>query len=462
MHVEGDLMVRGSGWLFLVCAAGCLVSGRFALAQAGETALPPPAPAGILPIPDYTGDLWTRRALLGDLEGGRTGLANKGIQFGVDWNNTVQSVVSGGRDINTAYGGTLDYNLTLDLMRMNLLPGAIIKMRGESRYGDSVNGDAGPILPVSTDLFMPLAGELDEGLPFTLTTLTYFQYFSETFGVFLGKFDTLDGDPNEFASGRGLTQFQNLNFIFNPAPLVTVPYSTLGGGVLWVPIPHITLSTSIFTTADSSTTTGFDKIGDGWTWAGEGQFQYQFGHLPGGFNVGGSFAWGNDFTTVGRRFVFRPGEGITRTPDEDQSWAVYASVWQYLFTDEPAENAEAPLNLVDGSPDRKGLGVFARIGFADEETNPVEYSVSGGLGGRGLIPGRDHDLFGVAAFHSALQSRRLTTIVGLDDSSQGFEAFYNIALTPAAGLTFDVQVVESASDLVDTAVVLGVRFLVRF
>lgn len=421
----------------------------------------PPA-EGLVPIPDYTGDLWTRPALLGDLNGARTRLANQGIQFGIDWNQGVQSVVEGGREEDTEYGGTLDYNLTLDLMRMGILPGALVKMRGESRYGHSVNRDAGPLIPVNTDFMMPLTGELEDEVPFTLTTLTYFQFLSESFGVFMGKFDTLDGDPNEFASGRGLTQFQNMNFMMSPGLLVTVPYSTIGAGLLWKPIPHITLTSSVFTTADSSTTTGFDKIGDGWTWTAEAQFQYRLGHLPGGINLGGAYAWAQDFSTIGRRYVFQPGEGITPSPDEDESWALYASAWQYLFADEPASGADAPLNLTDGAPDRKGLGLFGRVGVADEDTNPSEWTASGGIGARGLIPGRDRDLLGVGYFYDSIQTRRLLTALGVENHSQGFEAFYNIAITPAAGLTFDVQVLNAPTENLDTAVVLGARLLLRF
>jgi porin len=453
--------------------ASCTLLGLHAISASAQSADPAPEPAtpaaptaavpeGLLPIPDYTGDIWTRRALLGDLNGGRTSLANKGIQFGIDWNQTLQSVVSGGRDESTAYGGTLDYNLTLDLMRMNVLPGALIKLRGESRYGESANVDVAQILPANTDHFMPLTGELEDELPFALTTLTYFQYLSKSFGIFLGKFDTLDGDPNEFASGRGLTQFQNLNLLFSPALLVTVPYSTLGGGLLWSIVPNITLTSSVFTTADSSTTTGFDKIGDGWTWSSEVQFQYRLGHLPGGVNIGGAYAWAQDFSTIGRRFVFTPGEGISPTPDQSDSWGMYASLWQYLFSDEPAGASDAALNLVDGAPDRKGLGIFARVGFADEDTNPFEYTLSGGLGGRGLLPGRDHDLAGIGVFHNQTRSRRLISALGIDDSTAGFEAFYNIALTPAAGLSFDVQVLEPPNERRDTAVLVGARLLLRF
>lgn len=420
------------------------------------------ADAGVLPIADHSGGLWTRDALLGDLGGARTSLAEKGIQFGINWNNTIQSVVSGGRDINTAYGGTLDYNATLDLMRMGVLPGAVIELRGESRYGESVNGDSGIIVPVNTDFFFPLAGELDEGVPFFLTTLSYTQFFSESFAIFAGKFDTLNGDPNEFASGRGLTQFQNWNFLFTTVPLVTVPYSTLGAGLLVKPAPNITISSSIFTTADSSGTTGFDKIGDGWTWTAEAMVQYSTGKLPGGFNVGGSYAWDNDFATTDRHFVFEPGQGLTPAPGKDTSWAIYFSMWQYLFVEDDAPRDDSPLDLQNAKPDLQGVGLFARAGFADEETNPTEFAFSIGLGGRGIIPGRDDDMFGIGYFHNEVESSRVLSALGAQSFYQGFEAFYNIAITPAMGLTFDVQAVEPVTDTLDTAVILGMRLLVRF
>jgi hypothetical protein len=74
---------------FLILA----LTGVTACAGTGGT-----APKGILPIPDYSGDFWSRSFLTGDWDGARTRLANKGIQFNVDWVQTVQSVVDGGRD----------------------------------------------------------------------------------------------------------------------------------------------------------------------------------------------------------------------------------------------------------------------------------------------------------------------------------------------------------------------------
>ena len=134
----------------------------------------------------------------------------------MELNQYVQGVTNGGRDRTAAYGGTADYTVNLDLMRMGILPGALIKFRAESRFGSSVNGQAGPILPVNTDALFPLTDTLDEDIPITVTDLNYTQFLSPYLGVFFGKLDTLDGDLNEFASGRGTSQFMNANFIFNP------------------------------------------------------------------------------------------------------------------------------------------------------------------------------------------------------------------------------------------------------
>ena len=250
------------------------------------------APAGLLPIPDYSANIWTREYLTGDWWSARTYLANKGVQIGVELNQYVQGVTNGGRDRTAAYGGTADYTVNLDLMRMGILPGALIKFRAESRFGSSVNGQAGPILSVNTDALFPLTDTLDEDIAITVTDLNYTQFLSPYLGVFFGKLDTLDGDPNEFASGRGTSQFMNANFIFNPVLALRLPYSTLAAGVILMPIPPgpkggITLVSTVMNTQDSSTTSGFDDFDEGTTWNSEVDFQYRLGPLPGGLNVGG-------------------------------------------------------------------------------------------------------------------------------------------------------------------------------
>ena len=123
----------------------------------------------------------------------------------------------------------------------------------------------------------------------------------ESFGVFVGKMDTLDADLNEFASGRGTAQFMNANFVFNSALALRLPYSTLGGGFAWLPSQNVTISGSIVNTADSSTTTGFEDFGAGTTITGEASFKYTLGQLPGGQNIGGIYSFDQDFTQLGGR-----------------------------------------------------------------------------------------------------------------------------------------------------------------
>jgi hypothetical protein len=158
------------------------------------------------------------------------------------------------------------------------------------------------------------------------------------------------------------------------------------------------------------------------------------------------------------RFTLVPGEGIV-PPTDDDTWTIFVSGWQYLHSE---EEAKGPIDLMDGKPDLQGFGVFWRVGFADKDTNPVEWSISGGLGGRGLIPRRDHDTFGVGYFYSGIVTTRISGIVGLDGHTQGFEFFYNLAITPAAQVTFDVQLIDSPASNLDTAVILGVRVLLVF
>ena len=191
----------------------------------------------------------------------------------------------------------------------------------------------------------------------------------------------------------------------------------------------------------------------------EAQFQYQLRGLPGGQNVGGLYSTDREFRQLGSRLVFEPGVGLS-VPTTDESWFVYWSGWQYLWTKEEA--SDAPLSLINRKPDLQGFGLFARVGFADQDTNTVKWSASGGVGGRGIIPGRDDDIFGLGYFYTRINAPRLTGVGIIDDYFQGLEAFYNIATTPSTSLTLDAQVVGDAFPATDTAVILGARLHLRF
>jgi porin len=321
----------------------------------------PEPPKGLLPVPNYGGGLWDRSYLSGNWGGARTDLANKGMQLDVDWTQYLQGVVDGGRERTSGYGGHLDYLLHLDLARMGLVPGGLVTIRGESRYGHSVNS-AGPILPVNTIAFFPLTTELDDDAPIAITELNYTQYLLPQLAVFADKIQTLDGDPNEFASGRGKSQFMDANFLFDPVGALRAPYSTLGAGAFWTPGPKFQVKASIFNTVDSSTTTGFDDFGKGLSVGGEVNVHYRLWDLPGGMNVGGLYSFDQEFRQVGGHILFPEVP-----PIKGSTWALYWSLWQYLWVEDPNDK---PINTGDGVPDHQGDGVFARLGRNDKDTNP--------------------------------------------------------------------------------------------
>jgi len=414
--------------------------------------------SGILPIPDYTGDIWTRSYLLGDLGGLRTQFADDGFQFGVSFTQYFQSVVSGGLSKSSDYGGLIDYTASLDLDRAGLVPGGLVTFMAQTRYGTTVNGDTGSILPVNTTGFFPLTSPLDQNIPIAVEDLYYTQFFCPYFAAFAGKLDTLSGDPNAFASGRGETQFMNSNFVFNSVVALRFPYSTLGAGVILLPIKNIEVKSMVFQTQDSSTSSGFNNFNAGGTWVTEADTQYRIFHLLGGMNLGGLYSFNQNFFRIGGEFIFKPGVGLV-APTSTDTWALYWSGWQYLYEAQPDKT---PISAVNGPPSNRGIGLFARAGLADNTTNPVQYSLSGGVGGKGMIPTRDNDTFGVGYFYNQLQAGRLTTFLGVANYSNGFEAYYDVAVTPATHLTFDVQADNSVWPNTSTAVTLGVRLNLNF
>lgn len=57
-------------------------------------------------------------------------------------------------------------------------------------------------------------------------------------------------------------------------------------------------------------------------------------------------------------------------------------MWQYVWVNEAGD---ALIHLMNGEQDRQGVGLFARFSFADQDTNAIEWTANGGVGGKGII-----------------------------------------------------------------------------
>jgi porin len=337
---------------------------------------------------------------------------------------------------------------------MGAVPGALVAFRAQSRFGDTVNADTGVLLPINTYSYFPFTTPTDQDVPFTITELNYTQFLSEQLGLNVGKITTMES-ANEFAGGEGRSQFMNFQLAWSAVLAQLVPYSTLAVSGFWLPSAKVGVTGILMNTTDSSTTTGFSDIGEGTTAVIAIDTQHQWGKLPGGNSFMGVYGFDGDFARIGGLNI---GGGDISIETKSESYALLWSGWQYITT-EPAP--PELLDARDGRQDVQGLGLFIMAGLGDRKTNPVSWSIAGGLSGRGTIPNRDDDTWGIGYFYNELQS--LGSLLGslLEPSVQGFEFYYNIAVAEAVGLTFDVQVADSALLNLDNSVTLAGRLNIR-
>ena len=181
------------------------------------------------PANPYSGDLWTRSTLTGDWGGFRNEWAAKGVTIDMNITQIGQGVVNGGKSGAWQYGGRGDLVINLDSQKLGLWPGGFFNFEMEGNWASSVNQNSGALMPVNVSQTVPLP----PGDIFGVPAWNFTQFLSPYFGLTLGKFATItntSGDMNEFAHGKGDTQFMNMAFNFNPLTAFTVPYSTLGTG----------------------------------------------------------------------------------------------------------------------------------------------------------------------------------------------------------------------------------------
>ena len=440
-----------------------------------------------MPEPEtYAGDLWGRPRLTGNWGGARDDLAKRGVWLDVDLLQVLQGVGAGGRDTGVAYGGHADYRLQVDTGKLGLWPGGFLTLFAESSYGNNVNQKAGATEAVDTAATYPQPGQNNT----TLSSVVFTQFLTEWFGVFAGKLDTGQGDVNEFANNYR-TQFLYSGLQYNLVTDLNVPYTPLGAGIVVTPFEGADFSLAVMDPNGTVTRTGFDNFfTSGVTLNGEGRVTIKPFGLTGHQSLG--FTWSNkhyvsldqDPSNIARLFLFDrfprlqdPGPILERALERflpqllvpvqplhqtTSTWNVYYNFDQYLWQPQ-------------GDPTR-GVGVFFRFGVSDGIANPVKYHYNVGIGGKGVLPGRRQDTFGVGWSHMEYTNNLVPLLrqrLGLGlEHEDAVELFYNFAITGWLNATADLQIVKpgltkflnSASQLQDlnTAVVGGLRVYTRF
>jgi len=435
-------------------------------------------------IPEtWGGDLATRPRLTGDWGGLRDEMAKKGIVLDVDAYWTPQTITSGGRDTGGSNWGNAIVALTVDTGKLGLWPGGYFKVQTISSFGNNLLYDSGAMIPANEFWILPTT-KPDTGIQ----ELTYTQFFSPQFGLQLGKINSL-APTNQF-HGDNRTGFLNtaLNF---PVALAMVPLSAYGATALYLPSHDITVAGMVLdpngTIMDDSLNNAFS---DGVMALLSGDIKIKPFGLPGHQNL--TFAWSNkerpsliqDPSNIARSLLTaryprlgNPGPVLVDILEkhapallvptqplnmENETWAAVYSFEQYLWQPE--------------GESKRGLGTFFSFGLSDGKANPVKYSYSLGLVGKGIVPGRPHDEFGIGWALTEFSDNfipymRDTFNLGLNRES-AVEVYYNFAVTPWLSISPSYQYISPALDKVqdgngnfknlDNTQLLGIRVGLRF
>ena len=435
-------------------------------------------------IPDtWGGDLATRPRLTGDWGGLRDEMAKKGIVLDVDAYWTPQTITSGGRDAGGSNWGNAIVALTVDTGKLGLWPGGYFKVQTISSFGNNLLYDSGAMIPANEFWILPTT-KPDTGIQ----ELTYTQFFSPQFGLQLGKINSL-APTNQF-HGDNRTGFLNtaLNF---PVALAMVPLSAYGATALYLPSHDITVAGMVLdpngTIMDDSLSNAFS---DGVMALLSGDLKIKPFGLPGHQNL--TFAWSNkerpsliqDPSNIARSLLTaryprlgNPGPVLVDILEkhapalliptqplnmENETWAAVYSFEQYLWQPE--------------GESKRGLGTHFSFGLSDGKANPVKYSYSLGLVGKGIVPGRPYDEFGIGWALTEFSDNfvpymRDTFNLGLNRES-AVEVYYNFAVTPWLSISPSYQYISPALDKVqdgngnfkdlDNTQLLGIRVGLRF
>jgi len=377
-----------------------------------------------------------------------------------------QGVASGGSTNDhghAQYNGLFEANLTLDTAKAGLWSGGLIALTEMTSFGHPLKNQSGNLSPVNATALWP------ESYKDSSVLMEYYLAQALPFNTLMmvGRLDASKVlDQNSFASNKD-NQFLNVSMNSNPlwGPFFT--YSTYG-------LFFMTKVTDSFTFAYGAWTPNTVAGDYGGDWNDYGlvinpQFKYKAFTLPGAIQVIAAYS-SKDATDVGNPRLLPDLATGSKLPTKSENWIVHLSGEQYFWEPQGASVPRAEggrkedfrVPTKDFGQDRPGMGVFYRFSYTPQDRNAYNMYASGGVGGRGVIPGRPYDRFGVGAYWLK-ESNDLDKQPGnLLGDEVGVEAFYNFAITPWLQLSFDSQWISPGITSSRNAVVLGTRLNIRF
>jgi porin len=426
--------------------------------------------------------LFEQEKLTGDWGGMRKTLKDTGIDLEVNNTSEMLSNPVGGIKQATIFQGLLATTLTLDFERLANWPGASLYAEGYQISGRGLSRNAvGNLLAVSTIEALPSTRLLD---------LWFQQEFLERKGSLRIGQIALD---DEFYISQYAANFINSTFgcpdllsTDLPSGGPCYPFATPGVRLRAAPTAALTFSTAIFNgnpappgpgdpQVRNSSGTNF-LIGEGGVFA-IAELAFSFDAQPdlpsplSDVKLGGWYH-SADFPdlrhdTLGRSLADPTSKGVAATHR--------GNFGPYLILDK----------MLWQPPDAttRGLAGFLRVGGAPGDRNLLSLEVDAGLTYKGLLPGRELDLTGVAASYGRIGSAARgaagdTVLLGVTQPARDYETVlevtYLLNVAPWWVLQPDLQLIfhpggqiaapfpASPGQPIPNALVLGLRSTITF
>lgn len=408
------------------------------LAPTGESAATAAAASPLAPPPF---------GVTGDWFGARTSLQDSGISLRTNFTQFYQGVTGGGLEERFRYGAKFDYFAVIEGEKLLGLKGLLINLHGESRFGQSVNGDDGALLPSNFAMQFPRG----QGQASALTNMQIQQFLSENFVVTFGKINTADGvNIHPFMGGYGTDRFMNTAFVLDPTYGRAIPYSTPGAGFSYLKNFDPVFTFLAVDPMGRPDTAGIEHLfSNGVSLFSQLRVPVKPAGLPGHQILSGAWSSGKFAPLSGDSYILLPGP-LPFIQKQTGTWVLSYGFDQFL--------------VVDPANPRKGWGIFGNLSLTDGNPNPARWFLNLGVGGTSPLPGRSADSFGLAYYYMGVSDPLKDSLANLFPlrNEQGFELFYNAALTDWFMLTADIQAMDPGRVGADSAFLFGLRGKIIF
>lgn len=354
----------------------------------------------------------------------------------------------------TNYRGNLDFVLTLDSEKLGWWEGGRVFVYTNNVHGRPLSaqevGDFQFFSNIdSTIRHDPATGEFERPR-FTAVGEYWLEQnlLDNTIRLKVGKQDA----NADFAFTDLGGDFVHSSFGLPPTiPLPTWPSQALGVASFWKLTEDLTFASGVYDGTLSSgpqgARWGFDTLGkNGAISLFQLELLTQSGpqkQHPGTWRVG---AWHHSDNSVWTEFSTGPAARTFA-----QNYGFWASVDRMLWKESYADD------------DQQGLSAFFQCSFAPQDRNAIRESYLAGVVYRGLVTGRDDDLFGAGLanvlFGSAFRDFTLADsgdVIGTHETA--IEVFYKILFSQYFTLQPDLQFIASPSGQFQDALLPGFRF----